>query len=244
MELVESAILSPDLSFAVSICCLINGSSELKVSNSLVNALLCNDLFDNFLRCLAIGSLNEVLTPAARESPYTIALGNMWLCTCSSIFRHKRAPTTLEELLSMMSRILQKNRTLYGNYLAKALLTMAAYWDQSGDSILALLVEVFVRPLANSFSLGNKIDELKVRLLKNEKTPEREALEQLAVHCIRSKATTIIDRNTLGSDIFCLNEFIDSRLEKFLNLVVFLNTKFKEEHPSLLLLDFVYRTVQ
>lgn len=245
-----NAIVSFDLSFATAICALSSSENHLASIRGLINILAVNHMFDHFLRCLA-SSVRQVVNGYLNgDIPELIALDNLFIGSCISWARglalqYKDQATLLTQdlITRICDDLLRKNiKSETALYILRAILVIASYEDQSGDTAIAMFMEVVIRPFAVGLHLGNDFMTCKAQLTRNDDDVSeiQRLIEKTIVKIMGMKITMKYDSSKMDEQLSDIHNLITQKLDDFVRLVINLNNKQKREHPVIQMITFAF----
>ncbi|OHS94713.1 hypothetical protein TRFO_39088 [Tritrichomonas foetus] len=245
-----NALTSFDISFATAICALASDPSNLVSIRSLVNVLASNKMLDHFLRCLAASVRQAVSGYLIQDVPELIALDNMfisssieWARSLASEYKGIQQPP-IDGLIRRICKDIQRKaiKSDIGLYILRAILVIASYEDQSGDTAIAMFMEVVVRPFAVGLHIGNQFIMLKEQLSRNDETIEiiQNIIEETIVRVLAMNISMTYNIGDVEDQLFEIHNFVTQKLDDFVRLVISLNNRKKREHPVIQMITFAF----
>lgn len=250
LESFSNALTSFDISFATAICALASDPDSINSIISLINILSVNQMFDHFLRCLATSVKQAITGYLIEDVPELIALDNLfisssitWARTIASDFHSQDHPEINELVERVCNDIMNKKiNSNYGLYILKAILVISAYDDQSGDSAIAMFMEVVIRPFAIGLHIGNSFVELKENLARSDEgvSDMQRLIEKTIVKILGMKISVSYNESKVSDQLFEIHNFVNQKIDPFVRMVVALNGRKERDHPVIQMITFAF----
>ena len=242
MHMFRCAITAYDLSFATALCVCDSEAISLPVVSRVLNLMATDGLLDHFLRSLACAVRKVVLgRPPANHIELT-ALINCWVAASLDWACNLRADGGIEQLITNFCKGLRYGREVpeMAMYIAKVVLTIAAYEDKCGDAAIAMLMQVLIWPLALKFNLDDKFRTAKDNILQNTKAVAelRDLIEDTIVTVLGSEVTCSYFPRQVLPDLARLYKHAMKNVDMFVQIVILLNSRDLFEHPPIQTLMF------
>lgn len=242
MHMFRCAITSYDLSFATALCVCDSEAISLPLVARVLNLMATDGLLDHFLRSLAC-AVRKIVTgrPPANHIELT-ALVNCWVAASIDWTCNLRADGGIEQLITNFCKGLRYGREVpdMARYIAKAVLTIAAYEDKCGDVAIAMLLQVLIWPLALKFNLDDKFRMTKENILHNSPTvaPLRSLIEDTIVTVLGSDVSCSYFPKQVLPDLAKLYKHALKNVGVFVQILILLNSRNLFEHPPIQTLVF------
>lgn len=243
VNLLRAALTSIDLSFSIAICVLCNNPDDFGIIPSLLNVFMCDKKIDFFIRALSVAALRFAQSSSVTDCMELVALSNIFVATSfqftQKIKPHGGIAAVIASVCDGMNKREFSDITIY---ILKIALVVAAYSDKTGSDVIALLLEITVRPFASIFSLTEQFDELKRSIMQKEEasTNVRGLIEKSIVQFLTDDVTVGLKPADISLGIQDIHDFIFSHIDDFINLVIFLNDRKKSLHPTVQMIRFAY----
>ncbi|OHT16964.1 hypothetical protein TRFO_41431 [Tritrichomonas foetus] len=234
MYMFEHAICSDDLSFATALCVVDPRPESLPNISKLLNVLTVNGYLDHFLRSLACSVRKVVIGQPPPNHIELTALINIFVVS-SLEWSNNVLPSDIKGLIRTICRGLEKNKFVpqLCLYIAKTMLTIAAYEDPCGDAAIAMFMEIIVFPFAKKFSLENEFLPTKTELMsKTHNDPElRDIIEDTIIHILGREIAAPYFPSAVKRVLPVLYKFALKNVDLFVQILLVLNARPVFEHP-------------
>ena len=243
VDSLRAALTSIDLSFAISLCVLCTNPDDFTIIPSLLNVFMCDKRFDFFIRALSVAGLRYVQSASVIECLELVSLANIFISTSFKLTQKVSHKGGIPQIISTICDGLnQRKFPDLVMYILKASLIVAAYSDKSGSDTIAMLLEITIRPFAAIFSLTEQYEKLKLQIIqKDEKTANlRGIVEQCIIGILHNDISIQYKPGDVQIGVQDIHDFIFSRLDEFINLVIYLNDRQRSNHPTVQMIRFAY----
>jgi hypothetical protein len=239
----RSALTSIDLSFSIAICLLCTNPDNFGIIQSMLNVFMCDKKIDFFIRALSVATLSSIQNSAVTDCMELIALSNIFVATSFKFTRRIKPRGGITAIIeSMCNGMNQRGLSEIAMYMLKIALVVAAYNDKSGLDVIAMLLEITVRPFASVYSLTEQFDELKRSIMQKEGSSAniRGMIEKSIMNFLTDDVSVVLKPDGISIGIQDIHDFILAHIDDFINLVIFLNDRSKSLHPTVQMFKFAY----
>ena len=243
VDALKSALTSIDLSFALSVCALCTNPDDFPIIPSLLNVFMCEKRFDFFIRALSVASLKYVQSNSVIDCVELVSLSNIFVATSYKITQKISHKGGIPQIIATICNGLkQKEFSDMLMYILKVALIIAAYSDKTGSDSIAMLLEITIRPFAAIFSLTEQFNKLKMDIIHKEAEAAnlRGIVEQCIIGILNHNVSIQYKPGDVQLGIQDIHDFIFSRLDDFINLVIYLNDRTRSSHPTVQMIRFAY----
>ena len=234
MYMFEHAICADDLSFATALCVIDPAPEALPNISKLLNVLAVDGYLDHFLRSLACSVRKVVIGQPPPNQIELTALINCFVVS-SLQWSNNVVPQEMRQLVQTICHDLKKNKFVSSLclYIAKTMLTIAAYEDPCGDAAIAMFMEVIVWPFARKFSLEKEFLDLKTEMMSklHHDYELRNDIEDTIIFILGKRVQIPYYPNAVQYALPALYKFALKNVDLFVQLLLYLNARPVYEHP-------------
>jgi len=243
MSSLKDSFCSFDMSFSTAICALSSHVNCRSVICSLINLLMCNSMFDYFLRIITVSSLRFIHSCPVYESIDLVCLTNIFISSsldwAQSIHKKGSLPSLIIEICNS---IMNEDIPQLSLYILKCALVISAYEDSKGIGTVSMFLEIVIKPFVIVSGLTDQFNNYKRWVLSGDSSSgkARDKIEETILWLLGRDVGVTLNPKFINTDIRALYRFIESNISEFLDLVIVLNERPKLEHPAMLFIKFTY----
>ncbi|EAY21398.1 hypothetical protein TVAG_198360 [Trichomonas vaginalis G3] len=237
------ALSSIDLSFSTAICVLSTSPDDFEIISSLLNILTNDHRIDFFIRALSVSCLSDIQKDNTSNCMELIALSNIFISQSYNWTSTIKPDGGISSIVKTVCNMIIENKISdIAVYILKIALVIAAYSDKTGSDVICMLLEITIRPFAIAFSMQKQLDELKSKVVSKDPSflSIRATIEKYIVDFLSDDISIRLMPHNIYFGIRDIHDFIEEKLDDFIKIVIYLNSKEKEEHPTMKMFKFSY----
>lgn len=239
----RQALSTIDLSFPIAICALASNPDDFEIISSLLNILINDHRMDSFIRALSVSCLSHIQKNDISQCLELVALSNIFVSASYNWTSNIKPDGGLVSIITEVCNIITQGQIPdLSIYILKTALVIAAYNDKNGSDVISMLLEITIRPFSVVFNLQKQLDELKEKVIAkdNKYASIRATIEKSVVQFLTNDVSIRLKSREIEFGIRDIHDFIEENLDNFINIIIFFNSRNKEEHPTVKMIRFAY----